>query len=91
MTTEIEGFYTSDYCNQLRSTARNISFIICALIALLVVVEHDTEELSSEFDYSNILSYILLKAICLLQLGFTLVFFYIWFTLRQPLALKKYD
>ena len=47
---------TSDLSNKVRGYARKCSFVICLFMVLLVLVDHDAEEKTSTFTYSNMLS-----------------------------------
>ena len=44
---------TSDYATKVRGIARKISFLICFLMVSFVLVDHDTEEAVSTFDYTS--------------------------------------
>ena len=81
---------TSDLSNKVRGYARICSFVICFFMVLLVLVDHDAEEKSSTFTYSNLLSEAFIQILCKVQLILTFIFISIWIQLRKPLALKKY-
>lgn len=61
------------------------------MMLFLVFVDHDTEEKSSNFTYTNIINKLSVRLICFAQLIVTLIFLWLWIRLRKPLALNKYD
>lgn len=56
-----------------------------------ILVDHDTEEMTSTFTYTSSLSEFLIRVLAALQLLVTGWFMVIWISLRKPLALKKFD
>jgi hypothetical protein len=82
---------TADYGSAVRSMARNLSFIICFLMLFFIIVDHDTEEMTSTFTYTSSLSEFIIRVMAAAQLLVTLWFLAIWISLRKPLALKKFD
>ncbi|CAM6004641.1 unnamed protein product [Sphagnum balticum] len=48
--------FTSERAAMVRGYARTISYFICALMMSFILVDHDTEEMSSTFTYGNIFS-----------------------------------
>ena len=71
--------------------ARNISFFICLLMLFFIMMDHDTEEMTSTFAYTNDFSEFIIRIAAALQMLVTLWFMIIWISLRKPLALNKYD
>jgi len=71
--------------------ARNISFFICFLMLFFIMMDHDTEEMTSTFAYTNDFSEFIIRIAAALQMLVTLWFIIIWISLRKPLALNKYD
>ena len=60
-------------------------------MVFFILVDHDTEEQTSTFTYSNMVTEGIIQIFCKIQLFLTLTFVYIWIQLRKPLALKKYE
>lgn len=60
-------------------------------MALFILVDHDPEEQTSTFTYSNIITELFFRVICSYQLIMTIWYLYLWLKLRMPLALSKFD
>lgn len=56
-----------------------------------IMVDHDTDEMTSTFTYTSNFSEFLIRVAASLQMLVTLWFMVIWISLRKPLALNKYD
>ena len=56
-----------------------------------IMMDHDTEEMTSTFAYTNDFSEFIIRIAAALQMLVTLWFIIIWISLRKPLALNKYD
>ena len=82
---------TSDYALKVRGLARKISFLICFLMVSFVLVDHDTEEGVSTFDYTSDFTEFIMKSLAGLQMLVTFWFLVVWWKLRKPLCLAKYD
>ena len=82
---------TAEYAESIRSIARNISFFICFLLMFFIVVDHDKEEWTSTFTYTSALTEFFMRSAAAAQLVYTLMYIAIWWKLRQPLAMKKFD
>lgn len=82
---------TAEYAESIRNLARNISFVICALMMFFIVVDHDKEEWTSTFAYTSAFSEFFMRSAAALQMICTLWYIAIWIMLRQPLAIKKFD
>lgn len=80
---------TSDLFTKLRTSALYLSIFIMVIMMLTVEVEHDTDEMSSEYSYGNFPLNWVLKLMGLLQLGLSVVCLVVWVILRYPLALSK--
>jgi len=75
----------------VRGIARKISFLICFLMVFFVLLDHDTEEMTSRFDYTNDMTEFIMRSLAALQMAVTGWFLIVWWKLRQPLCLNKYD
>lgn len=64
--------------------------IIIVLMIFLVYVDTDTEEMTSEFGFGNIISKIIVRSLCTVQLVLTIFNCYLWTKMRSSLALEKY-
>lgn len=56
-----------------------------------IVVDHDTEEMTSTFTYSNIITEVILRVAAAAQLFYTFWYIFLWLKLRKALAVKKFD
>ena len=81
---------TSESCNQVKNIASFISFTIIILIFVIVAVEHDLVEQISEFSYYSGQTRFWMQFVCLVQLIFTIVYFFLFLKMRLPLALQKW-
>ena len=81
---------TSSLINQIRVTARYVSYIICLMMLYFIVVDHDTLEKTSYFTYYNYQDKLIMKIICGVQLTLTILFFGLWLKMRSYLSWKKY-
>lgn len=81
---------TSEFASEVRNKARSISYLICALMLMLILVDHDLEEQISIFTYDSFLSEVILRIFATAQLFYTLWFTFIWLKLRLPLVLKRF-
>lgn len=82
---------TSEYSGEIRKYARYVSFLICFLMMFFIITDHDTEEMTSTFNYRNLVTELILRICCSVQLLLTVWFCYIWLRLRMPLAMTKFD
>lgn len=82
---------TAEYSSHIRKTARWISWTICVLMAIFILVDHDPDEQTSTFTFNNIISEIILRVACAVQFVYTLWYVFLWLKLRKPLALRKWD
>lgn len=64
--------------------------IICALLMILVYVDTDMDEMSSEFGFGNIVSKLIVRTLCTIQFVLTIFNCYLWGKMRASLALEKY-
>lgn len=87
---EIEFPITSEYSESVRIVARNLSFLICALLMVFITVDHDQENMESKFIVYGFVTNMIIKVLCLLQLGTTLWYCYLWAKMRAKLALESY-
>lgn len=87
---EIPLSITSNLINQIRVSARYVSYLICVLMLYFIFVDHDTIEKTSYFSYYNYRDKIIMKIICGVQLTLTVLFFALWIKMRSYLSWKKY-
>ena len=60
------------------------------MLMFFIVVDHDTEEMTSTFTYTSSITEITLRVAAGAQLLCTLWYIFLWLKLRRELALKKY-
>ena len=70
--------------------ARNLSYLICIILGILIFVDHDTKEKSSLFTFRKFSHELLVRSLCFFQVGSTLLYCYLWGIMRYQLALDKY-
>ena len=70
--------------------ARNLSYLICIILGILIFVDHDTKEKSSLFTFRKFSHELLVRSLCFFQLASTLLYCYLWGIMRYQLALDKY-
>lgn len=86
---EIPLAITSELCTKVRKAALYLSIFIMVVMLLTVDIEHDVDEMTSEYSYGNFPKNIILKGLSLIQLGLSFGSLVIWIILRHPLALAK--
>ena len=81
---------TEKYAGEIRKVARNISFVICFMLMFFIMVDHDTEEMTSTFTYTSTVTEITLRVAAAAQLLYTFWYMFLWLKLRRVLALNKF-
>lgn len=80
---------TSQKIDNIRKTARWLSYLICGLMLWLIMIEHDTQNKESYFTFFKWEQKYIVRFICLFQLALTLTFFGLWIKMRLNLCLSK--
>ena len=80
---------TSGSIDQVRKTARYISYAICALMLMLILVDHDTLQQASYFTFFYSNEKLFMRVLCLIQLLLTVTFLVLWIRMRLKLCLSK--
>lgn len=86
---EIPVAITSNLFTMVRKLALGTSILIMVLMLLGIEMEHDTEEMVSEYSYGTFPINFIMKLLSLMQLGLSLFCMVLWVILRYPLALAK--
>lgn len=80
---------TSELINDIRKTARIISYFICLFMLMIIVVDHDTIEKASYFNFFHYYEKMFMRILSTIQLLLTLLFFTLWIKMRYRLCISK--
>ena len=82
---------TSSIIGNLRKFARWTSYIICLLMLMFIVVDHDTKSQESYFNFFYYYEKVGMRVLTIIQLFLTLLFFVLWIKMRWSLCLQKLE
>lgn len=82
---------TSEFIDEIRKVARYISYLICALMLMFIIVEHDTTEQASYFNFFHYREKMVMRVLRIIQLLLTVLFFSLWIKMRYNLCMSKWN
>lgn len=80
---------TSEFINTIRKVARYVSYVICLLMLVFIVVDHDTIEKASYFNFFHYYEKMMMRILSTIQLLLTMTFFTLWIKMRYKLCISK--
>ena len=78
---------TSSLISNLRKFARWTSYLICILMLAFIIVDHDTTDQESYFNFFYYYEKAGMRVLTTVQLMLTLLFFSLWIKMRWKLCL----
>jgi hypothetical protein len=64
--------------------------LIIIMMAFVVYIDYDLDEMTVQLGYGNYLSWLLIRILCFVQFGLTLFYTTLWWKMKSNVALRKY-